>query len=460
MLETSIAEALAAQLRGNLIAREDPGYDEARALFNGMIDRKPAMIAQCSGTADVITCVNFARENGMSLSVKGGGHGVAGNALCDDGLVIDLSRMNGVLVDPQRRTAQVQGGATLGDLDHETQKFGLAVPAGMVSTTGVAGLTLGGGVGHLQRRFGLTVDNLMAANTVTADGSLVRASESDNPDLFWALRGGGGNFGVVTSFEFNLHQVGPEILNARVFHPFDDAREVIQFLRDFMAGAPKELGCLYGIRRLSPRPQVPEEHHGRLAVALTAINSRREATEETTLLRELASFGNPILSTVTPMQYTALQSQSDVAFPKGYRNYWKAHYLSSLPDEAIDTILENAGTVPGEFSGIAFETMGGAINEVDQSATSFPHRNAKFGLGIYGAWADESRDREVIAWVRQLHEAMEPFATGGAYVNSLQGDAGDEFRTAYGANFERLREIKKRYDPHGLFDAHQRLVVR
>ncbi len=460
MLETSIAEALAAQLRGNLIARDDPGYDEARALFNGMIDRKPSMIAQCTGTADVITCVNFARENGVPLSVKGGGHGVAGKAMCDDGLVIDLSRMNGVLVDPQRRTAQVQGGATLGDLDHETQKFGLAVPAGMVSTTGVAGLTLGGGVGHLQRRFGLTVDNLLAADVVTADGSFVRASESDNPDLFWALRGGGGNFGVVTSFEFKLHEVGPEILVARIVHPFDDAKEVIQFFRDFMDRAPREIGCVCGIGRLSPRPQVPEEHHGRLAVALTAIDSRREATEENTPLQELASFGNPILSTVTPTQHTAMQSASDNAFPKGSRNYWKAHYLSSLPDEAIDTLLENTGTLPGEHTSFNFETMGGAIRDVDQSATAFPHRNARFSFGIYGAWWDESRDSEGIAWARQLHKAMEPFATGGAYVNALQGDTGDEFKVAYGDNFGRLQEIKQRYDPQGLFDAHQRLLAR
>ncbi len=459
MLETPIAKALASQLRGNLLTRDDPDYDESRAIFNGMFDRRPSMIAQCTGTADVIACVNFAREHGFPLSVKGGGHGVAGKALCDDGLVIDLAPMNGVLVDPEHKTAQVQGGATLGVLDHETQKFGLAVPAGMVSTTGVAGLTLGGGVGHLQRRFGLTADNLIAAHVVTADGSLVRASESDNQDLFWALRGGGGNFGVVTSFEFKLHEVGPEILTARIVHPFDDAREVIQFFRDFMATAPREVGCLCGIIRISPKPPFPEEHHGKLAVALRAMDSRREATEENTPLRELASFGNPILSAVTPMQYTALQTASDAAFPKGSRNYWKAHYLSSLPDEAIDTLLENTGTLPGEFTSFNFETMDGVISEVDQSATAFPHRNAKFNLGIYGAWADESRDGEVIAWVRQLHKAMEPFSTGGAYVNALQGDAGDEFKQAYGDNFERLREIKQRYDPQGLFDAHQRIRV-
>ena len=460
MLDTTITEALAGQLRGNLLTPEDPGYDEARALFNGMFDRKPAMIAQCTGTADVITCVNFARENGLPLSVKGGGHGVAGKAVCDDGLVIDLSLMNGVLVDPELKTAQVQAGATLGDLDHETQKFGLAVPSGTDSRTGVAGLTLGGGYGHLGRRFGLTVDNLLAADVVTADGSLVRASENDNADLFWALRGGGGNFGVVTSFEFRLHEVGPEILTAQVFHLFDDAREVIRFYRDFLADTPKEIFCVCLVLRVPPMPPFPEEHHGKIAVALVANDSRSEATEENTPLQKLAAFGKPILSAVMPMQFTALQSNFDAGFPKGARYYWKGHYLPDLPDEAIDTLVAQTEPFPGEFTAYGLEAMDGAISEVDPSATAFPHRNARFGLGIFANWADESRDDETIPWARQLHAAIEPFSTGGAYVNYLQGDAGDKFKESYGDNFERLREIKQRYDPQGLFDAHQRLVTR
>ncbi len=460
MLDTTMTEALAGVLRGNLLTPDNPGYDEARSLFNGMIDRKPSMIAQCTGAADVVTCVNFARENGLPLSVKGGGHGVAGKALCNDGVVIDLSLMNGVLVDPELKTAQVQAGALLGDLDHETQKFGLAVPAGVDSRTGVAGLTLGGGNGHLARRFGLTIDNLQSVDIVTADGELLHANESQHQDLFWALRGGGGNFGVVTSFEFRLHEVGPEILTAQIFHLFDDAREVIRFYRDFMADAPKELGCICLVLRVPPMEPFPEEHHGKMAVALIANDSRKEATEENTPLQELASFGNPILSAVMPIQYAALQSQFDAGFPKGARYYWKSHYFQSLPDEAIDTILENAGTLPGEYSNYGLETMGGAINEADQSATAFPHRNAKFGLGIFANWADESRDEEAIDWARRFHEAMKPFSTGGGYVNYLPVDAGDEFKESYGNNFERLREIKQRYDPQGLFDAHQRLVTR
>jgi FAD/FMN-containing dehydrogenase len=457
MLDVTTTEALAGQLRGNLLTPDTPGYDGARALFNGMIDRKPAMIAQCTGTADVITCVNFALENGLPLSVKGGGHGVAGKALCDDGLVIDLTLMNGVLVDPELKTAQVQAGVQLGDLDHETQKFGLAVPAGVDSRTGVAGLTLGGGNGHLARRFGLTIDNLQSVDIVTADGELLHANESQHQDLFWALRGGGGNFGAVTSFEFRLHDVGPEILTAQIFHHFDDARDVIRFYRDFMASAPKDLGCICLVLRVPPMPPFPEEHHDKMAVALIANDSRNEATEENTPLQELASFGNPILSAVMPTQYTALQSQFDAGFPNGARYYWKSHYFQSLPDEAIDTILENAATLPGEYSNYGLETMGGAINAADPSATAFPHRNASFGLGIFANWAEKSQDDEAIAWARQFHEAMEPFSTGGAYVNYLAVDARDEAQQAYGGNFERLREIKQRYDPQGLFDAHQRI---
>ena len=459
MLDTTITEALAAQMRGNVLTPNDQGYDEARALHNGMIDRKPAMIAQCTGTADVITCVNFARDNGLPIRVKAGAHGVAGKAVSDDCLLIDLAEMNGVLVDPELKTAQVQAGARLGDLDHETQKFGLAVPSGTDSRTGVAGLTLGGGYGHLARRFGLTVDNLLAADVVTADGSLVRASENDNPDLFWALRGGGGNFGVVTSFEFRLHEVGPEILTAQSFHLFDDAREVLQFYRDFVADAPKEIFCVCLVLRVPPMPPFPEEHHGKIAVGLVANDSRSEATEKNTPLRKVASFGNPILSAVMPMQFTALQSNFDAGFPKGARYYWKSHYLSDLSDEAIDTILAHTEPFPGEFTAFDFEAMDGAISEVDQAATAFAHRNARFGLGIFGGWADESRDAEVIDWARRFHEAMEPFSTGGGYVNYLPVDAGDEFKESYGANFERLREIKQRYDPHGLFDAHQRIGI-
>ena len=459
MLDTSMKEALAGQLRGNLLTQNDTGYDEARSVENGMIDRKPALIAQCSGQADVITCVNFARENGFPLSVKGGGHGVAGKAICDDGLVIDLAPMKGVLVDPERKTAKVQAGARLGDLDHETQKFGLAVPAGMISTTGVAGLTLGGGFGHLTRRFGLTTDNLVAADVVTADGSLVRACERENPDLLWALRGGGGNFGVVTSFEFRLHEVGPEILVARTYHLLDDARAVIRFYQDFMDGAPRELGCTCVVSRISPDPTFPEEHHDTPAVSLLALDSRREATEENTLLRKITSFGNPILRAIAPMEYTSLQSAADDAFPKGGRYYWKSQHLSSLPDEAIDRILENVGTVPGEYTNFHFETMGGAVNEIDQSATAFPHRDSAFTFSVPAGWADPARDDEITSWAQRLHEAARPFSTGGTYVNYIQDDSGTEFKAAYGNNFERLREIKKRYDPQGLFDAHQRIAA-
>lgn len=458
MLNASLINSLGDRLHGHLLTPDDHGYDEARALQNGMIDRKPAAIAQCTGTADVIACVNFARENRLPISVKAGGHGVAGRALVDDGLVVDLSRMRSVVVDPQLKSAQVQGGATLGDLDRETQAFGLATPAGVDSRTGVAGLALGGGMGHLARRFGLTIDNLQAADIVTADGELLHVSESEHKDLFWALRGGGGNFGIVTSFDFRLHEVGPEVLVAQAFHLFDDAPEVLRFYRSFISDLPNEVGCLCLVLRIPPIEPFPSEHHGKISAAIIA-NHSGDQEEGKKILEPIESFGNPVLSAIIPMPYAELQSNFDAGFPKGARYYWKSHFLPELSDAAIDTVIHQTADLPGEFSAFGFETMGGAINQVDPTATAYPHRNAACGFAIFGGWNDASRDEEIIGWCRGFHEAMERFSTGGTYVNYIQGDAGDEVREAYGANIERLREIKHRYDPQGLFDAHQRIHV-
>ena len=456
MLNTSLASLLQDQLHGRVLTPGDDGYEEARSLFNGMIEHRPAMIAQCSGTADVIACVNFARENNVPIAAKGGGHGVAGRALVDDGLVVDLSPMRSVVVDPQLKTTQVQGGATLADLDRETQAFGLATPAGVDSRTGVAGLALGGGIGHLARRFGLTIDNLQAADIVTADGKLLHVCESEHEDLFWALRGGGGNFGIVTSFDFRLHEVGPEVIVAQAFHLFDDAPEVLRFYRSFISDIPNEVGCFCLVIRVPPMEPFPTEHHGKIALALIA-NHSGDHEEGRRVLEPIESFGNPILSVITPMPYTQLQSNFDAGFPKGARYYWKSHYLRELSDAAIDTVIRQVGDLPGEFTGLGFEPMGGAISQVDPTATAFPHRNATCGFAVFAGWQDVSRDDEVISWTRAFHEAMEPFSTGGTYVNYIQGDAGDEFKQAYGANFERLREVKQRYDPQGQFNAHQRI---
>lgn len=459
MLNTSIAHLLKDQLHGQVLTPGDHGYEEARILFNGMIDHRPAMIAQCSGTADVVACVNFARENGVPIAAKGGGHGVAGRALVDDGLVVDLSPMRSVVVDPQLKTAQVQGGATLSDLDRETQAFGLATPAGVDSRTGVAGLALGGGMGHLARRFGLTIDNLQAADIVTADGNLLHVNESEHEDLLWALKGGGGNFGIVTSFDFRLHDVGPEVLVAQAFHLFDDAPDVLRFYRSFISDLPNEVGCYCLVLRVPPMEPFPPEHHGKIALAIIVSHSG-DHDEGRRVLEPVESFGNPILSAIMPMPYTQLQSNFDDGFPKGARYYWKSHFLPELSDATIDTIINQTGDLPGEFTAFGFETMGGVINQVDPTATAFPHRNATCGFAVFGGWTDASRDEEVIAWCRDFYDAMEPFSIEGTYVNYLQGDEEDKVTQAYGTNYQRLREIKQRYDPQGLFNAHQRITAR
>ena len=448
-------EHLAGRLRGPLLRPGDEGYDNARALFNGMIDRRPALIARCTGAADVISCVNVARETRLPIAVKAGGHGVAGKALCDDGLVIDLSAMNAVNVDPEAGIARVQAGAQLGDLDHEAQAFGLATPAGIHSRTGVAGLALGGGTGHLSRAFGITADNLIAADIVTADGRLLRASEQSHPDLFWALRGGGGNFGVVTQFEFRLHPVGPEVASAQVYHPFDDAERVLRRYRDFVRTAPNEIGCACLILRVPPVDPFPEARHGQLTVLLLATYAG-DAQAGHRALQPLLEGGDPIFSDLSTIPFTALQSAFDDGFPDGARYYWKAHFLRDLPDEAIAAFIANVAPMPGDYSACGFEAMGGAVNQVVSDATAFPHRNAAFSIGIFGGWARPDEDAAGIAWARELHAALAPYSTGGVYVNYLQGDD-DAAADAYGSNFDRLRRIKQSYDPDGLFDAHERI---
>lgn len=454
MLENATVEQLAGCLRGRVVTPGDADYDEARKVWNGMIDRKPSMIAQCSGTADVITCVNFAREHDLPVSVKGGGHGVAGKSICDDGLMIDLSRMNAVLVDSELKTAQVQGGATIGDMDHETQAFGLATTGGTDSRTGVAGLTLGGGIGHVARSFGLAADNLLAADVVTADGALVHTSETENPDLLWALRGGGGNFGVVTNFEFQLHVLGPEVLSAQIFHPFEDAGEVFRFYRDFMANAPDEVACYLVGLRVPPAQPFPEESHGKITILLLASYSG-DIEEGKRFLKPVEEFGNPILKVFMPMPYTVLQSSLDAGLPDGARYYWKSHYLQGLSDAAIDTIVDRSEALPGEFSAVGIEPHGGAIDRVDAEAAAYPHRHVAFNLLIAVGWGDPDSDDEIISWAGGFHDAMAPYSTGGMYVNYLaDGPSDDRSRAAYGPNYERLRQIKTKYDPDNLFNAH------
>lgn len=449
--------ALASELRGQLLRPDDDGYDDARRVWNGMVDRHPAAIARCEGSADVIAAVRYARRSGLPLSVKGGGHQLAGKAVCDDGLVIDVSPMDGVRVDPDTRTVRVDAGATLATLDREAQSFGLATPAGVHSTTGVAGLTLGGGIGWLSRSFGLTVDQLLAADVVTADGKLVYASEDENADLFWALRGGGGNFGVVTSFEFRVHPVGPEVLTVQLFHHIERAEEVLRAYRDVMASAPDELACYPMFLHVPPIEPFPAELHGAPALALVGCYSG-DVAEGQAAVAPLAAIGAPFLDVVAPMPYAQFQSSFDAGNPDGARYYAKSHMLPELTDEAIATLVGHVDDLPGELSMVFLESLGGAIGRVSVGATAWPHRDAAYGLAVHAGWLDPADDDVAISWCRRVAGAMAPHATGGAYVNYLDGDEEDRVAAAYGDVYARLAEVKRRWDPDNLFRSNHNIA--
>ncbi|PCR90362.1 FAD-binding oxidoreductase [Natrinema ejinorense] len=440
-------------LHGELLRPGDPNYDETRAIWNGMIDKRPTLIARAMGVSDVIAAVDFAREQEMLLAVRGAGHNIAGNAVCDDGLMLDLSAMRSVRVDPAAQTARVEPGATLGDFDHEAQTFGLATPTGINSTTGVAGLTLGGGFGWLTRRYGMTVDNLRSVDIVTADGELRHASETENADLFWGIRGGGGNFGVVTSFEFDLHEVGPEILSGPIVYAGEDARDVIRHVRDFNEDAPDEAAAWIVLRKAPPLPFLPEDVHG-VGVVLVVTFYAGDMAEGEEVLAPLREYGDPIADAVGPHQYAAFQQSFDPLLTEGARNYWKSHNFSELSDEAIDTAVEHAADLPSPLSEIFFGQLGGAMARVPTDATAYPHRDAEYAMNVHTRWEDPAMDEECIAWSRAFFDAMAPYATGGVYVNFISEDEGEE-TLAYGANHDRLAEIKAEYDPENLFRMNQ-----
>jgi FAD/FMN-containing dehydrogenase len=449
-MKNEVLEAFRASLRGPVMLPGDPGYDGARALWNGMIDRHPALIVRCAGTADVQTAVAFARLNGLPLAVRGGGHNIAGSALCDDGLVIDLSGMRHVLVDPRARHAWVGGGALLSDVDHETQACGLAVPLGINSTTGAGGLTLGGGFGWLSRMYGLTVDNLAGAEIVTADGQRRWAGPQEEPDLFWALRGGGGNFGVVTLFEFELHPVGPEVTAGLVVFPASQGREVMRRYRDFVDVLPDELSVWAVLRKAPPLPFLPPEVHGTDMVAL-ALCSPLAPDAVAPMLDQIRGFGQAVGEHVGAMPYEAWQKIFDPLLAPGARNYWKSHNFSHLSDEAIDVVLRYAGTLPTPQCEIFLGLIGGKANALPPGATAYPHRNVQFAMNVHGRWTDAADDDKVVGWAREFFAAAAPYAAGSVYINFLTQDEGARIREAYGANYDRLVEIKRRYDPDNLF---------
>jgi FAD/FMN-containing dehydrogenase len=447
-------ESLRSRVRGSVLCRGDVGYDDVRSIWNGMIDSYPAMVVRCRGNADVIAAVTFARDEQLPLAVRGGGHNVAGKAVCDDGVVIDLSQMNDVRIDPFSRRGRVGGGALWSDFDHEAQVFGLACTGGVVSSTGVAGLTLGGGIGYLTRKHGLACDNLLAADVVTAEGTLVHATESENSDLLWALRGGGGNFGVVTSLEFQLHEVGPTVAAATIFHPIEAAGDVLRCYRDYSSAAPDEVAC-YALFVNAP-PGFPPQHQGKPVLAIVACCSG-DVDEGKRLLAPLGELGDPIVAAVDEMPYTVLQTSFDAGVPWGERYYWKSQHLAGLSDELIDTVVRFTTNLHGAFTIVGIEPLGGAHSRIEPSATAFVYRDVSFSFGIWTGWSDGADDEANIGWTQAFFEAMKPFGAG-AYVNYLGEDEGGRIDEAYGGNFPRLVEIKRKWDPGNLFRVNQNIA--
>jgi hypothetical protein len=448
LLDDASVEAFKHDLRGQVILPADAGYDAARRIWNASIDKRPGLVARCSGVADVIHAVKFARANDLLVAIRSGGHNVGGRALCDDGIVIDLSGMKGVFVDPRRRTALVQAGATLGDVDRETHVHGLAVPAGVVSRTGIAGLTLGGGVGWLVRKYGLTCDNLLSCEVVTAEGSIVTANDETNADLFWGLRGGGGNFGIVTSFLYRAHPVST-VLGGLVAHSRDQAGAVLRHYRDFMASAPEELTAYAGL------VSTPD---GKPAVAVIVCYCG-DLAEGERVLKPLRAFGSPLLDAVQPMPFPAMQMLLDGAFPDGTHNYWKSTFVKKLSDTAIDLIVEHANRAQSPLSAVVLEFYGGAAGRIENAATAFAQRQAEYDIGIMAQWTDAAESERHIAWARELSDALKPYSSGGYLLNFLsEEESPDTIRAAFGSNHARLVELKNKYDPTNFFRLNQNII--
>lgn len=458
-LGDATVQDLRESVRGIIVAPADPEYDEARSVWNGDIDRRPALVVRCAGTADVIAALRFARSEDLEIAVRGGGHNVAGFGTTDGGLVIDLSPMKGIRVDARSKRARAQGGVVWGELDHETQAFGLATTGGLVTTTGIAGFTLGGGIGWLMRRHGLTIDNLVGADVVTAEGDVVRADEEENPELFWGLRGGGGNFGIVTEFEYELHDVGPMIYGGAIMHAADKAEDLLSFYADWVQDLPDELTTMVVFLTAPPAPFVPPELVGSamVAVACCHVGDHGDAQQS---LQPLRDFAEAEIDVVGPMPYTALQAMFDDAAPHGSHNYWKTAYLDELSGEVIETLVERCSGLRdlNPHSTLHLHHLGGAVSRVDASAMAFPHRNRPFVFNAIGMWdAGESRD-EHVNWVRDTWDALRLVGAGDPYLNFLANETDDEVRAAYGGeSYERLVDLKGRYDPGNTFHLNQNI---
>ncbi len=453
---SSTVEGLKGAIRGQVLLRNDPGYEEARHIWNAMIDRRPALIIRCAGAADVRRAVDFARENELLVAVRGGGHNIAGTAICDDGLVIDLSPMKSVRVDQRACRAYVEPGATLGEFDYEAQSFALATPLGINSTTGVSGLTLGGGFGWLSRKYGMSVDNLLSADVVTADGELVQTDSNNDADLFWAIRGGGGNFGVVTMFEFELHPVGPEVYGGLFVLPWEQAKDALRKYRAASETMPIDLSVWAVTRLAPPLPFLPQEVHGKPVIVFAicysgAVEAGAQAIEA------VRAFGQPCGEHLGPMPYAAWQKAFDPLLTPGSRNYWKSHNFDELPDGLFDAVIAAIEKLPSPQCEIFFGQIGGKTCQVPIDATAYCARDAKYVMNVHGRWDNASDDARCIEWARAFFEASAPFALASVYVNFLSQDESGRIGAAYGPNYERLVEVKTRYDPRNLFRHNQNI---
>ena len=442
--------------RGELLRPQDPGYEDARKVWNGSIDRFPALITRCAGVADVIAAVKFAKENGLLVAVRGGGHSFPGHSVCDGGLVIDLSLMKGIRVDPEGRTVRAQAGVLLGELDRETQAFGLAVPSGIVTHTGVSGLTLGGGINWLMRKYGLAIDQLLSVDLVTAEGELVKASETENPDLFWGVRGGGGNFGIVTDFEFRLNPVGPIVLAGPIFWPMEDSPRILRFYREWIAEAPDELMTIVIHRKAPPLPFVPRELHGKLVVAVVCCYAG-PIEEGEQVVKPLKELGSPVLDLCVPKPYLTHQGMFDPSFPHGWWYYMRACDVAQLTDEVIDITVDHSLRINSPLTAFPIWQRGGAVARVGEDETAFGGRSAGHTFNITAATETEDGFDEEREWVRNFWSALEPYHTG-VYVNFLMEEGEERIRQAYGARkYDRLKALKRRYDPDNLFRLNQNI---
>jgi FAD/FMN-containing dehydrogenase len=456
MPDSSKIEKFGESIQGDIIQPGDSNYDESRKIWNAMIDKKPSLIVQVANADDVSAAIKFAKENKLEITIRGAGHNIAGNCICDDGLMIDFSMMKKVQVNPDKKTAIVQPGATLKDFDAETQKYGLATPVGINSTTGIAGLTLGGGFGWLTRKYGFTVDNLLSAEVVTVDGVKLKASEKENNDLFWAIRGGGGNFGVVTEFEFKLHEVGPEILAGLVVFPFKQANSVLKKYRDFVTTTSPEFSAWVVMRKAPPLPFLAEDIHGK-EVLVIAIFAPSDFDNGEKLIEKIRGFGDPVGEHVGKMPYVNWQQAFDPLLVPSARNYWKSHNLKELKDEALDLMTGYLGKLPSPQFEILIIYLEGKTNSVPVDAMAYSNRDLKFIVNVHGRWDDAKQDKECIDWAREFFNATSKYASTGAYVNFMTDDEQERVAKAYGTNYNKLVAIKKKYDPNNLLKYNQNI---